>query len=73
MADASGSGSTAVYDDAAEARHLEFREQFLLRPDVVFLNHGSYGACPRPVFERYQTLPAPLDDPDAIAYQAAND
>ena len=30
------------------------REQFLLDPDVIFLNHGSFGACPRPVFERYQ-------------------
>lgn len=29
-------------------------EQFLLRPGVTFLNHGSFGACPRPVFEEYQ-------------------
>lgn len=30
------------------------REFFLLRPDMTFLNHGSFGACSRPVFEVYQ-------------------
>lgn len=28
--------------------------QFLLRRDITYLNHGSFGACPRPVFETYQ-------------------
>lgn len=30
------------------------RELFLLDPDVIFLNHGSFGACPRPVLDEYQ-------------------
>ena len=33
---------------------MHARSEFLLDKDVIFLNHGSFGACPRPVFERYQ-------------------
>jgi isopenicillin-N epimerase len=36
-------------------------QQFLLDPDVLFLNHGSFGACPRPVFEDYQRWQARLE------------
>ena len=39
----------------------DLRSEFLLRPDVVFLNHGSFGACPRPVFDEYQRLQRELE------------
>lgn len=37
------------------------RDQFLLRPDVVYLNHGSFGACPKPVFAAYQNWQLELE------------
>jgi isopenicillin-N epimerase len=40
---------------------VPLRDHFLLDPDVVYLNHGAYGACPRPVFERYQAWQLELE------------
>jgi isopenicillin-N epimerase len=32
----------------------KLNEYFLLDPEITFLNHGSFGATPRPVFAAYQ-------------------
>jgi isopenicillin-N epimerase len=39
----------------------ELRGDFLLDPEVAFLNHGSFGACPRSVFESYQAWQRELE------------
>ena len=30
------------------------KEHYLLEKDIIFLNHGSFGACPKSVFKNYQ-------------------
>lgn len=40
---------------------MNLRELFLLDPQVVFLNHGSFGATPRPVFDAYQNWQRELE------------
>jgi isopenicillin-N epimerase len=37
------------------------RSDFLLEPGIIYLNHGSFGACPRPVFAAYQDWQARLE------------
>jgi isopenicillin-N epimerase len=32
------------------------RDFFLLNPELTFLNHGSFGACPKLIFENYQSF-----------------
>jgi len=33
---------------------FNLKQHFLLDPSITFLNHGSFGATPKPVFEEYQ-------------------
>ncbi len=47
---------------SVDGRAPTLRDEFLLRPDVIYLNHGSFGACPRPVFEDYQRWQRELED-----------
>jgi isopenicillin-N epimerase len=37
------------------------KELFLIDPEIIFLNHGSFGACPRPIFETYQNWQCELE------------
>lgn len=37
------------------------KEQFLLREDITFLNFGSFGASPKPIFEAYQRFQRELE------------
>lgn len=37
------------------------RSEFLLDESITFLNHGSFGACPKPVFAEYQRFQLELE------------
>lgn len=37
------------------------QQQFLIRSDITYLNTGAFGACPRPVFEKYQRFQLELE------------
>ena len=56
-----------------------FQDQFLLNPAITFLNFGSFGATPKPIFENYQHWQRVLESEpvqfiafDGINYLAAS-
>jgi isopenicillin-N epimerase len=44
----------AAGEGGAVGPNGSLRELFLLDPSITYLNHGAYGATPRPVFEAFQ-------------------
>lgn len=48
---------------------MTLRETFLLDPAFAFLNHGSFGATPKPVFEAYQRWQRELEQQPVKFYQ----
>jgi isopenicillin-N epimerase len=40
----------------------QLKSKFLLRDDIAYLNFGSFGACPSPVFEAYQAFQRELEE-----------
>ena len=40
---------------------IALKSKFLLDSEITFLNHGSYGACPKPVFKVYQQYQKDLE------------
>lgn len=38
------------------------KSEFYLNPTITFLNHGSFGSCPKPIFEEYQRFQLELEN-----------
>ena len=48
-------------DAAAAPSARSLRQDFLLDPQVTFLNHGSFGACPEPVMRAFESWTRELE------------
>lgn len=49
----------------------DLSSQFLVRKDITYLNYGSFGACAKPVFERYQQYQLELEQ-EAVQFITVN-
>ncbi len=47
------------------------KQLFLLRNDITYLNFGSFGACPKPIFEQYQQFQLELEQ-EPVQFITAN-
>ena len=44
---------------------------FLLNPQITYLNFGSFGACPKPIFDDYQNWQRQLEF-EPVQFMAVN-
>jgi len=51
--------------------HSHLKSLFLLNPDITYLNFGSFGACPKPIFADYQAWQLLLES-EPVQYIAVN-
>ena len=51
-----------VWDFLYLQKNKKMKSQFLLDPNITFLNHGSFGACPKPIFEEFQRFQLELEN-----------
>ena len=54
-------GNSSPTTAASGLSDILMKSQFLLDPTITFLNHGSFGACPKPIFEEYQRFQKELE------------
>ena len=49
----------------------DYKDIFLLNPDITYLNHGSFGGCPKEIMDKYFKLQLQLEN-QPIDYLANN-
>jgi len=64
--------STAQSPGLLQHNTKDLRSQFLLRDDITFLNFGSFGACPKPVFKKYQEYQLELEQEPVLFMTATS-
>lgn len=47
----------------------EIKSLFLLHEDITFLNFGSFGACPKPIFDKYQEFQREFEEDPVNFYK----
>lgn len=49
------------------------KKDYRLREDIIFLNHGSFGACPKALLEEQRRWQDLLEDQPVLFFRELND